>query len=55
MALDPMEFIHCHLLHVLPKVLIRIRHYGLLAVRCRRKNLELVREALDEPNDPENR
>ena len=52
MALDPMEFIRRYLLHVLPKGLMRIRHYGLLANRCRRKKLELVREALKAPNDP---
>jgi len=52
MALDAMEFIRRYLLHVLPKGLMRIRHYGLLANRCRRKKLKLVREALDASNDP---
>ena len=51
MALDAMEFIRRYLLHVLPKGLMRIRHYGLLANRCRRKKLEQVREALDASND----
>ncbi|WP_157736107.1 IS91 family transposase [Granulosicoccus antarcticus] len=52
MALDAMEFIRRYLLHVLPKGLMRIRHYGLLANRCRRKKIKLVREALNATNDP---
>ena len=34
------------LLHVLPKGFVRIRHYGLLANRCRRDNLRLCRQLL---------
>ncbi len=34
MVLYAVEFIRRHLLHVLPKGLMRIRHYGLLANRC---------------------
>ena len=52
MTLDAMEFIRRYLLHVLPKGLMRIRHYGLLANRCRRKKLKLVREALSVAADP---
>ena len=52
MALDAVEFIRRYLLHVLPKGLMRIRHYGLLANRCRRKKIKLVREALNATNDP---
>ncbi len=47
MVLDAVEFIRRYLLHVLPKGLMRIRHYGLLANRCRRKNLERIRQALE--------
>lgn len=47
MVLDAVEFIRRYLLHVLPKGLMRIRHYGLLANRCRRKNLEHIRQALE--------
>ena len=52
MALDAVEFIRRYLLHVLPKGLMRIRHYGLLANRCWRKKIKLVREALNAANDP---
>ena len=47
MVLDAAEFIRRYLLHVLPKGFMRIRHYGLLANRCRRKNLEHIRRALE--------
>jgi hypothetical protein len=52
MTLDAMEFIRRYLLHVLPKGLMRIRHYGLLANRCRRKKLKLIREALNASSVP---
>ena len=46
MSLSAVEFIRRYLLHVLPKGLMRIRHYGFLANCCRRKNLTQVRKAL---------
>jgi len=55
------EFIRRYLLHVLPKGLMRIRHYGLLANRCRKKKLMCLRKAIadcviaetsKEPADP---
>ncbi len=46
LTLDAVEFIRRYLLHVLPKGLMRIRHYGILANRCRRKNLEHIRQVL---------
>lgn len=54
MTLDAKEFIRRFLLHVLPKGFVRIRHYGLLANRCRRNNIEQCRELLDAdfPADP---
>ena len=49
MALDYPEFIRRFLMHVLPKGLMRIRHYGLLANRCRQKSLNLIRKILATP------
>ena len=40
------EFIRRYLLHVLPKGLMRIRHYGFLSNRCRRKKLASLRDAI---------
>lgn len=34
------------LLHVLPKGLVRVRHYGFLANRCRQRRLAQIRQAL---------
>jgi hypothetical protein len=39
--------------HVLPKGFMRIRHFGFLANRCRRKRFEAIRKALDAPPQPE--
>jgi hypothetical protein len=42
------------LLHVLPKGLMRIRHYGFLANRCRKHKLAKIRKWLGQaPNDAE--
>ena len=46
MTLDIDEFIRRFLLHVLPKGLHRIRHYGLLATGQRAENIERARELL---------
>ena len=46
LALHPHEFIRRFLIHVLPKGLHRIRHYGLLANGQREKNLALARALL---------
>ena len=42
------EFIRRFLLHVLPKGLVRIRHYGFLANACRAKQLARIRWAIAE-------
>ena len=52
MRLDVGEFIRRFLLHVLPKGFTRIRHYGLLANRCRGAKLARCRELLAQP-EPE--
>ena len=47
MTLQVEEFIRRFLLHVLPKGLVRVRHFGFLANRCRRKRVELCRSLLE--------
>lgn len=46
MSLSGEEFIRRFLLHVLPKGLMRIRHYGFLSNRCRKEKLAKIREYL---------
>ncbi len=46
LALDGEEFVRRFLLHILPKGLMRVRHYGFLANRCRRRRLAQIRQAL---------
>jgi len=46
LTLESDEFIRRYLLHVLPKGLMRVRHYGFLSNRCRRKRLKQIRHAL---------
>jgi hypothetical protein len=54
MTLAAEEFIRRFLLHVLPKGLMRIRHYGWMANRCRGQRAALVRALLEvEPAAPE--
>ncbi|MBG7610083.1 MAG: IS91 family transposase [Anaerolineae bacterium] len=53
MALHPSEFIRRFLMHVLPKGLMRIRHYGILANRCRQVSVNIIRKILITPA-PEN-
>jgi hypothetical protein len=47
MTLQATEFIRRFLLHVLPKGLVRIRHFGFLANRCRRQKIAHCRKLLD--------
>jgi len=49
MTLQCEEFIRRFLLHVLPKGLMRLRHYGLLANRCRKRSLEIIGKRLAQP------
>ncbi len=46
MTVDADEFIRRFLLHVLPDRFVKIRHYGLLGNRCRKKKLDRCRELL---------
>jgi hypothetical protein len=46
MTIDAVEFIRRFLLHILPKGLMRIRHYGFLANRCKNDNLKKCRKLL---------
>lgn len=47
MSLDAVEFIRRFLLHVVPRRFMRIRHFGLFANRCKKKNIQLCLELLD--------
>ncbi|MGB8437656.1 MAG: IS91 family transposase, partial [Burkholderiales bacterium] len=49
MRLAPEQFLARFLLHVLPRGFMRIRHYGLLANRHKRKRLTQARAALNTP------
>jgi hypothetical protein len=52
MTLETPEFIRRFLVHVLPKGLHRIRHYGLFANRARVENVERARQLLAAPPPP---
>ena len=59
-SLHTHEFIRRFMLHVLPKGLMRIRHYGILSNRCRKTSVNLIRQILATPaiatsatNEPE--
>ncbi|WP_460862698.1 IS91 family transposase [Rheinheimera gaetbuli] len=49
MTLNGTEFIRRYLSHVLPKGFMRIRHYGLLANRCRKRKLAIIRQQEKQP------
>ena len=49
MTLEAEEFIRRFLLHVLPRGLMRIRHYGVLGNRCRKGQLSACRALLGQP------
>lgn len=51
MKLPAEAFLRRFLLHVLPKALVRIRHYGFLANSVRRKRVALCRELLNMRED----
>ncbi len=51
MQLSGVEFIQRFLLQVLPKGLMRLRHYGFLANRCRAEKLKLIRAVLARPGE----
>jgi hypothetical protein len=49
LRLDGEEFVRRFLLHILPKGLMRVRHFGFLANRSREEKLARIRRALAEP------
>ena len=51
-TISAVEFIRRFLLHSLPKGFVRIRHYGFLANRNRRANLEVIRKLLKLSTEP---
>lgn len=55
LTIQAQEFIRRFLLHVLPKSYVRIRHFGFLANRCKKRNLTYCRHALHyspQPSQP---
>lgn len=46
MTLSGEEFVRRYLSHILPKGLMRVRHFGFLANCCRRKKLDVIRRQL---------
>ena len=53
MTLDIREFTRRFLLHILPRGFVRIRHFGLLANRCRRERLGHCRKLLEHTVNPQ--
>ncbi len=53
MNLPGEELIRRFLLHVLPKGLMRIRHFGFLANRCRKEKLAKIRQWLGQVAEKE--
>ena len=51
--LDAEELVRRFLLQVLPKGLMRIRHYGFLANCCRSARLKTIRAAIDDASEQE--
>lgn len=51
MVLNGEELVRRFLLHILPTGLMRIRHYGFLANRCRRQKLAQIRRRLQVQNE----
>ena len=49
-TIDAVEFIRRFLLHTLPQGFVRIRHYGFLANRNRKANLNFIRVLLQVPS-----
>ncbi len=47
MTLPATEFIRRFLLHILPRGLVRVRHFGFLANRCRRAKITLCQKLLE--------
>lgn len=48
-ALPTDEFIRRFLLHVIPEGFMRIRHFGFLANRCKKDNIQIIRELKGAP------
>jgi len=55
MTLDGGEFLRRFLLHVLPQGFMRIRHYGFLSNRTRRKKLGIIRQCLQASPQEQNK
>jgi len=53
MTLDAVEFIRRFLLHVLPDGFVKIRYYGFMAHRNRKRSIALIRKLIDSDNKSE--
>lgn len=51
LTLDGVEFLRRFLLHILPRGFVRVRHYGLLANRCRQAKLAICRRLVPVSTD----
>ena len=51
--LEGQEFVRRFLMHILPKGFMRIRHFGYLSNRTRRRKLAVIRHCLAQPPKPE--
>ena len=54
MTLDASEFIRRFLLHILPEGFMKIRHYGILSNRNRKKKLPRCKKLLGVPDEGNN-
>lgn len=52
LTLDGYEFVRRFLMHIVPKGLMRVRHFGFLANRCRKQKLARIRAALKRGEAP---
>lgn len=52
MTLDAHEFIRRFSMHILPKALVRIRHYGIVSSTSKKISSEIIKEQLPEAPDP---
>lgn len=53
LTLDPHEFIRRFLLHILPKGYTKIRHFGFLANRNKKQNIQTLKALFGLPHDPD--
>jgi len=55
LTLEGPEFVRRFQMHIVPKGLMRVRHFGVLATRCRKRKLMCLRAAADDDEEPPSR